>query len=138
MSNAESIHEIQQRMQEVRQEMRHEVDHLVASARVMTDWRHYFRAYPWTFATTAAMLGYFLVPKKRRIRLSELEMETMAHKIARVEPSVGQPVRENRFVREATKAIAMTALRGVLGYAGQRLATHSLSNQMSNQESESY
>src|SRR5262245_35990311 len=55
---------IQAEMRQVRTELRADVQEIVAGARVMTDWRHYVRQYPWLAVGAAAALGYFLVPPR--------------------------------------------------------------------------
>jgi hypothetical protein len=121
MSDEASIKAIQQRMQEVRHELTHEVDELVASARDMTDWRNYVRAYPWACAAAAAAVGYLLVPRgQRRVRLDESELASIA-KQANVHLATGEPVRRTHWQGAVTKAVATAVMRGVLGYVGHRL-----------------
>jgi hypothetical protein len=55
---------IQQQMRQVRRELREGVEEIVENARVMTDWTHYVRTYPWVAVGAAAAVGYLLVPSR--------------------------------------------------------------------------
>jgi len=59
--------QIQQEMQHVRAELRDDVQDMVASARVLGEWRAYVRSYPWACLGAAAALGYFLVPSRMMV-----------------------------------------------------------------------
>jgi hypothetical protein len=67
--------EIQREMRQVRAELREDVRDFVASARVMTDWQEYVRAYPWVCLGAAAAVGYFLVPT--RVHVIQPDKQTL-------------------------------------------------------------
>lgn len=58
---------IQQQMRQVRRELREGVEDIVENARVMTDWTHYVRTYPWVAVGAAAAVGYLLVPSRQPV-----------------------------------------------------------------------
>jgi len=60
-AEAESI---QRQMRAVREDMRDDVRELVVSAREMTDWTIYVRAYPWLCMGAALAVGFIIVPSR--------------------------------------------------------------------------
>jgi len=66
MTTTDNAEEIQQEMRQVRRELTEDMQEIVDNARVMTDWRHYVKSYPWATVGAAAALGYWLVPSKSR------------------------------------------------------------------------
>jgi hypothetical protein len=58
--------EIRRKMAAARNQLRTDVQSLVRSARVKTDWRHYVEQYPWLCLSAAALVGFWLVPKAAR------------------------------------------------------------------------
>ena len=67
MSMATTVSEaeqIQEEMRHVRTELRDDVQEIVAGARVIADWRHYIREYPWIAVGAAAAVGFFVVPSR--------------------------------------------------------------------------
>jgi len=55
---------IQQKMRSVREDMRDDVRELVVSAREMTDWTMYVKAYPWLCMGAALAVGFIVVPNR--------------------------------------------------------------------------
>jgi hypothetical protein len=121
MNDQESIEVIRQRMQQVRRDLSHEVHHLVASARDMTDWRQYVRAYPWLCAAAAAAAGYWIVPAgSPRFRLKDTDLDSLAE---RARTQLGDSTRPAPgWGATVTKAVALAAMRGLLGYVTHRYA----------------
>jgi hypothetical protein len=58
--------EIRRKMALIRRELHEDVREVVASAEAVTDWRRYFRKYPWVSVGAAFALGYLIVPKRKR------------------------------------------------------------------------
>jgi len=58
--------EIRRRMAQIRHELHQDVQEVVSGAEAVTDWRRYIRLYPWAAVGTAVVLGYVIVPKRRR------------------------------------------------------------------------
>ncbi|MGE0609711.1 MAG: hypothetical protein AB7O62_21655 [Pirellulales bacterium] len=54
-------------MQQVRADMHHEVQHLVAHAKTLTDWRHYVKSHPWICVGAAAAVGFLAVPSRKKV-----------------------------------------------------------------------
>lgn len=123
MSDSESIKAIQQRMQQVRHDLGDEVEELVESAKDMTDWRKYVLANPWACMAAAAAIGFFIVPKRApRLRLSEADLQAFARQGAVLKPQKSQGGMRRALLSFVTSA----ALRGVMGYLGQRMTQGNL------------
>ena len=105
-------------------------DHLVSSARDLTDWRHYVRSFPWLSVTAAAAIGYLVVPRRTgRMQFCDADREA----IAQLQQIAGRPPEApmgNRIRQAVVKAVAMAAMRAALGYFGQRLAQTSIRGDM--------
>lgn len=55
---------IQRQMRAVREDLRDDMRELVVSAREMTDWSIYVKAYPWLCIGAAFALGFVIVPSR--------------------------------------------------------------------------
>jgi len=55
---------IQKQMRAVREDIRDDMRELVVSAREMTDWTIYVKAYPWLCLGAAFALGFVIVPSR--------------------------------------------------------------------------
>jgi len=62
----DEVDEIRRRMAQIRHELHKDVKEVVAGAGAVTDWRRYVRTYPWAAVGVAAVLGYVVIPKRRR------------------------------------------------------------------------
>lgn len=62
-----SAEDIQRQMRQVRRELGEDVDEIVENARILTDWKHYVRTYPWVCLGVAAAAGFILVPSRTHI-----------------------------------------------------------------------
>lgn len=69
-AEAESI---QKQMRSVREDIRDDVRELVVSAREMTDWTIYVKAYPWLCLGAAFALGFVVVPSRSVIMKPDAE-----------------------------------------------------------------
>jgi hypothetical protein len=54
-------------MARIRCELDENVEEVVESAKAMTDWRYYVKAYPWASVALAFVAGYFVVPRRVEI-----------------------------------------------------------------------
>jgi hypothetical protein len=64
---AESAEAIQTQMRQVRRELGEDVQEIVDNARILADWKHYVRTYPWVCMGVALAAGYFLVPSRPQV-----------------------------------------------------------------------
>jgi len=96
------IDSIRQQMAQIRHELHQDVRGVVEHAEAATDWRRYFRMYPWPSMAAAFAIGYFIVPKRRR-------------KIPRDLATRADIARVREDVQEAKEPAKKAATKGVLG-----------------------
>jgi len=70
---ATDAEQIQTEMRQVRAELRDDVNDVVDSARVLSQWQSYVRSYPWLCLGAAAAAGFFLVPSRVMILRPDTE-----------------------------------------------------------------
>ena len=116
--------EIQRQMRQVRVELGDDVQELVASAQVMTDWHSYVRAYPWVCVGAAALAGYFIVPTK--LRFAQPDAASLRELVQNV-GSAGQAAS-----RPTLTSMVMKMALGSLLQGGLSLLTHELQRRMQN------
>lgn len=121
MGTSEDAAAIQREMARVRSSLHGDVAGLVENARVMTDWRHYVRQYPWACLGGAALVGYMLIP--RRVEIVSPDADTLAKLAARNQLVVQQKAKAEPKSSLATTAMTMVThmvMRAVLAYASQQ------------------
>ena len=96
------IDSIRQQMAQIRHELHQDVRGVVEHAEAATDWRRYYRMYPWPSLAAAFAIGYLIVPKRRRKIPRDLATRA----------DIAQ-VRED--VQEAKEPAKKAATKGVLG-----------------------
>lgn len=108
-------------MRAVRSHLDREVDAVVADARALTDWRHYFRAHPWVWLGAAAVAGFVLVPPKRKT--ATLDQAALAELARRREIVVAAPgTSTSEWAVSSLARIATSALiRAAIAIAGKHL-----------------
>jgi hypothetical protein len=65
--SADTAEDIQSQMRQVRRELGEDAQEIVDNARILADWKHYVRTYPWICVGVALAAGYFLVPSRSRV-----------------------------------------------------------------------
>ena len=96
------VNAIRQQMAQIRHELHQDVRGVVENAEAVTDWRRYYRMYPWACLAAAFAIGYLVVPKRRRKIPRDLVTRADIEK-----------VRED--VQEAKEPAKKAASKGVLG-----------------------
>jgi hypothetical protein len=121
VSNSKEAAEIQRQMIEVRSGLRHEAQGIYENARVLTDWKHYVRTYPWACVGVAAAVGFLVVP--RRLDLITPDAATLTRLAEQnrlvVTPNPEAHVRDGLAGR-LLSMIAGAAVRGAIGFAAQQ------------------
>lgn len=121
MPNSPSADNIQREMSRIRCDLHDDVRGIVANARVITDWKHYVRRYPWACMAGAAALGFLVVP--RRLEILRPDPDTLAE-LAKTNRLVvnpqPQPKPRGGTVASMFTFVANTFLRAAMGYAGQQ------------------
>jgi hypothetical protein len=128
-SSLPSAEVLQAQMRQVRSEMGTDVQEIVDSARVLTDWQYYVRTYPWLCLGAAAALGYLVIPT--RIHYVRPDPATVAE-LARQHKLVVQPTQDTKPKQGLVAAIAAAAVSALL-QGGMGLARQGLNSYLSHQ-----
>lgn len=96
-------------MVRVRGELHDDVEEVVASARALTDWRRYVRSYPWACLGAAAVVGYWIVPRRAAPKIKIRGPKSVASKAGSREEAA-----EDAAVESGVKAGAAAGLLGSL------------------------
>jgi len=96
------IDSIRQQMAQIRHELHQDVVGVVEHAEAATDWRRYYRMYPWPSLAVAFAIGYLIVPKRRR-------------KIPRDLATRADIVQVREAVQEVKEPAKKAASKGILG-----------------------
>lgn len=110
-------------MQQVRSDLQDDVQHLVAQARTLTDWRHYVRTYPWACVGAAAAIGYLVIPARKKV----LQLDASGVRaLAGQQQLVVRVDGDNRRTSGLFAALAGMAVRSLMN-GGLALVTQQLS-----------
>ena len=60
-------------MEDVRNKLDDDVEEIVDSARQFMDWHTYVEKYPWVCVGLATAIGYFVVPKRLRLKRPDVD-----------------------------------------------------------------
>ena len=113
-------------MAQIRHELHQDVRGVVEHAEAATDWRRYYRMYPWASLAVAFAIGYLIVPKRRRKIPRDLATRADIAQVREAVQEVKEPAK-----KAASKGI-LGALFGMLvpvvvraaqGYAMQYFET---------------
>jgi hypothetical protein len=123
---ANEVESIRRQMAQIRMDLHHDARGVVAGAEAATDWRHYVRLYPWAALAAAAILGFVVVPRRRRsIRATAEAAATAAvdkvkDVVAGTTPEpVKQKEREAGLIGLTVGFLGPVLLRAAQGYAAQ-------------------
>jgi hypothetical protein len=116
--------EIQRQMRRVRAELGDDVQGLVDSAQVATDWHSYVRAYPWLAVGAAAAVGYLIIPSRPRIAAPDAgTLREIVQSVAGAGKAASQPSLVSMVARMAAGAL----LQGAVGILKQQLMRYAAS-----------
>ncbi len=120
MSESSEDDQIVQKMEAVRRELDDDVDEIVENARVMVDWRHYVRTYPWICLGAAVAVGYFIVP--RPMQLIRPDTETVL-RLAKKNRLLVMPESQSKQRVGGTVLSFVTdaVIRSAVGYLGEKI-----------------
>jgi hypothetical protein len=108
-------------MEHLRGELHEEYGAIVDGARVLADWHHYVRTFPWACVGAAAALGFLAVPK--RLEVISPDADTLAELAKRNRLVVKQKPEvhaKGGIVGPLVTLVANAALRALISYAGQK------------------
>jgi hypothetical protein len=116
--------EIQRQMRRVRAELGDDVQDLVASAQIVTDWHSYVRAYPWLAVGAAAALGFLIIPSRTRIAVPDAgTLREIVQNVA----SAGKATSQPSLMSLVAKMAAGALLQGGLAILKQQLTRYAAS-----------
>lgn len=127
------VDSVRRQMAQIRQRLHQDMQGVVAGAEAASDWKHYVRLYPWASLGAAILVGYLVIPRKRRsvTKTAEKAAEAAVSRIAEAVEANGfktthEAAREAGTAKEVKKkgwiggliglAVPM-ALRAAQGYA---------------------
>jgi len=118
------VEQVRRQMARIRCELDENVEDVVVSAKQMTDWRFYVKAYPWATVALAFVAGYFVVP--RRVEIVRPDADEIA-KLAKKNRIVVQD--KTSAVQKADRGVggailnfvANMAMRTIMAYVGQQV-----------------
>jgi len=118
------VDQVRRQMARIRCELDENVEQVVESARQMTDWRYYVRAYPWAALGLAFVAGYFVVP--RRVEIVKPDADEI-YKLAKknrivVQDNTSASKKADRGMGGAIlNFVANMATRSLMAYVGQQV-----------------
>ncbi len=138
MNDAPRADAVRARMRQLRCEIDGDVENMAAHARIMVDWKHYVKTYPWVCLGTAAVLGFLIVPKRSSAICPDVatltELAGSGHLVVKPASTAAQGLIDallatvaNIAVRKATACLGQSAGR-LLGISGQDKASGHVSN----------
>ncbi|TWT37895.1 hypothetical protein KOR34_28610 [Posidoniimonas corsicana] len=114
--------QLAERMDRVRRDLQRDVAQLSEDARQVTDWRYYVRRHPLATAGLAALVGYSLIPaKKKVVQASRDDIESLVRQGKLKVVAEGQTAQKAGVVSASLLALGTVATRAFVAYAGKRL-----------------
>jgi hypothetical protein len=115
--------EIRSRMAHVREELQRDVAELTHDVQQATDWKMYVRKFPFACVGVAALIGFSLVPSRRRATMvaTDEQIKKLAdagklHVIA--DPP---PAQKAGVTKKIALALGTVAARAAMAYVGKEL-----------------
>jgi hypothetical protein len=113
--------EIRRRMAQIRRELHVDIQEVVAGAEAVVDWRRHIRTYPWAAVGAAVVVGYLVVPKRRRSVPRDVARQSDVAAVREVleqgiEPEIEEKKRPS-LIASAFKMLAPLAWRVAQNYA---------------------
>jgi hypothetical protein len=108
-------------MAAIRHHLHQDVRHVVSTAEKVADWGRYVGKYPWVALGVACGVGYFLVPKRKKVEVLPVDVSSLPEAIASGPASV-TVVSTKEAVREKEKSGLLGAAFGLLAPLAVRAA----------------
>lgn len=123
MSKRDNPEELLNRMEALRRNLHSDVADVSHNAKEMTDWRFYFRRFPWAAAGIAAAAGYAVVPKRKEIVSPTPEtLSKLADEDKLVVKRKPKATSTETLAGTLLTLAATAASRAAVGYIGGKLA----------------
>jgi hypothetical protein len=130
IAKSETAEDIQSQMRQVRRELGEDVQEIVDNARILADWKHYVRTYPWICVGVALAAGYFIVPS--RPQLIRPDAKTLAE-WAKNQKLIVEPVSQARPKPTLTGRLGSLAASALL-QGGMAVLRQYLNGQLANRQ----
>lgn len=124
---------IQRRMKAIRSELGCEMEVITERVRDFGVWQLYVKKHPWICLGGAAILGYWIIPRKSRTPEHSLPLRV---KQLDSRPAISNSQQPQGVVAVVFDVLAAAALRGVTNYIGYRVAKMLENYQESTREKE--
>lgn len=123
---ASSVEDIRSQMARIRMRAHRKAEKLGEETRHFLDWKHYVRLFPWAAVGLAAVVGYWIVPKRNRTATADAKLlQELAKKnsvVVAPVPMAAAAVRKPGFLDELGSTVRIAFLKAGLAYAGRYLA----------------
>ena len=117
------IDEIRRKMAQIRRDLHEDVRGVVQGAEAATDWKQFIRNYPWASVGVALVVGYIIVPHRRRTTNTttiQMAPAEMTRALAAVEPPKPVEAKKGKgLLGTIFGLVAPVAFRAAQGYALQ-------------------
>jgi hypothetical protein len=128
-----NVDDIRRKMAQIRMELHQDVQGLVAGTEAASDWKYYVRHYPWAAMGAAALVGFLIVPRKRRSvtatahQAAEVAVQKVVDQVAAASNGAAAPRGEAsskakgkaRHEKDGAKETSKAGMVGLaLGFAG--------------------
>ncbi|MEJ7639356.1 MAG: hypothetical protein WKF75_15610, partial [Singulisphaera sp.] len=120
------IDSIRQQMAQIRHELHQDVRSVVENAEAATDWRRYFRMYPWPILAVTFVVGYLIVPQRRRKSAGDLVTRADIAQVREAVKEIQEPAKKSpsKGVLGAVFGMLVPVVtRAAQGYAMQYFET---------------
>lgn len=122
LTPSEEADSLRRQMRTIRRELGNDVEELVVQAERLMDWRYYIQQYPWAMTGLAAIVGYFIVPRRNvTLPTDASTLARLAEKIPVMMPTPPQPKKQG-LVGSLISMGTSYAMRAALAYATQQLS----------------
>jgi hypothetical protein len=119
----DSADAIRRRMAELRRELTSDVRDVTRSAKEMGNPMYYIRRYPLASAAAAAVIGYLLVPKKKKVIAPGPEMLAELVRNQQIKIDTSKVSGETQGMLKSLVVMGLTwGLKTGLNYVGQQIA----------------
>ena len=137
VTNDESAEVIRLRMSELRRDLTSDMREVRRSAEQITSPMFYIRRFPWARVAVAALVGYALVPKRKKIITPDPEMLAELVRKQQVKVDTSKASKESQSVLRSLLVMGLTwGVRTGLNYFGQQLAAAAMSPKPKHEASE--
>jgi hypothetical protein len=117
MNSSHDTDDIRRQMRDIRREVGRDVDVLMNRVHDYASWRYHWRNHPWVCLGTVAALGFFAVPRRTQVLVSDpAALAALAKRRPLVVDGQHQPAGANTFAGAVLSMLGRAMLRGAINY----------------------